>query len=137
MLKIYYSVKQAILLIFLFVISQVLYKYFTQYVYLLKWTADRYYILFLIILGLNYFEKFQISKKLMTGHVFGLVIGEIGGNMVYLSNIKKITQSMSPEEVYSLSKNPAVLIYFCILILFLIYGINKQKRVGYRPTPRF
>lgn len=137
MLKIYYSVKQAILLIFLFVISQVLYKYFTQYVYLLKWTADRYYILFLIILGLNYFEKFQISKKLMTGHVFGLVIGEIGGNMVYLSNIKKITPSMSPEEVYSLSKNPAVLIYFCILILFLIYGINKQKRVGYRPTPRF
>ena len=137
MLKIYYSVKQAVLLIFLFVISQVLYKYFTQYVYLLKWTADRYYILFLIILGLNYFEKFQISKKLMTGHVFGLVIGEIGGNMVYFSNIKKITQSMSPEEVYSLSKNPAVLIYFCILILFLIYGINKQKRVGYRPTPRF
>ena len=137
MLKIYYSVKQAILLIFLFIISQVLYKYFTQYVYLLKWTADRYYILFLIILGLNYFEKFQISKKLMTGHVFGLVIGEIGGNMVYLSNIKKITPSMSPEEVYSLSKNPAVLIYFCILILFLIYGINKQKRVGYRPTPRF
>lgn len=137
MLKIYYSVKQAILLIFLFVISQVLYKYFTQYVYLLKWTADRYYILFLIILGLNYFEKFQISKKLMTGHVFGLVIGEIGGNMVYFSNIKKITPSMSPEEVYSLSKNPAVLIYFCILILFLIYGINKQKRVGYRPTPRF
>lgn len=137
MLKIYYSVKQAILLIFLFIISQVLYKYFTQYVYLLKWTADRYYILFLIILGLNYFEKFQISKKLMTGHVFGLVIGEIGGNMVYFSNIKKITPSMSPEEVYSLSKNPAVLIYFCILILFLIYGINKQKRVGYRPTPRF
>lgn len=137
MLKIYYSVKQAILLIFLFVISQVLYKYFTQYVYLLKWTADRYYILFLIILGLNYFEKFQISKKLMTGHVFGLVIGEIGGNMVYFSNIKKITPSMSPEEVYRLSKNPAVLIYFCILILFLIYGINKQKRVGYRPIPRF
>lgn len=137
MLKIYYSVKQAILLIFLFVISQVLYKYFTKYVYLLKWTADRYYILFLIILGLNYFEKFQISKKLMTGHVFGLVIGEIGGNMVYFSNIKKIIPSMSPEEVYSLSKNPAVLIYFCILILFLIYGINKQKRVGYRPTPRF
>ena len=137
MLKIYYSVKQAILLIFLFIISQVLYKYFTKYVYLLKWTADRYYILFLIILGLNYFEKFQISKKLMTGHVFSLVIGEIGGNMVYFSNIKKITPSMSPEEVYSLSKNPAVLIYFCILILFLIYGINKQKRVGYRPTPRF
>lgn len=137
MLKIYYSVKQAILLIFLFVISQVLYKYFTQYVYLLKWTADRYYILFLIILGLNYFEKFQISKKLMTGHVFGLVIGEIGGMIIYFSNIKKITPSMSPEEVYSLSKNPAVLIYFCILILFLIYGINKQKRVGYRPTPRF
>lgn len=135
--KIYYSVKQILLLILLFIISQVLYKYFTQVIYLLKWTADRYYILFLIILGLNYFEKFQISKKLMTGHVFGLVIGEIGGMIIYFSNIKKITPSMSPEEVYILSKNPAVLIYFCILILFLIYGIYKQKRVGYRPTPRF
>lgn len=135
--KIYYSLKQGLLLIFLFIISQVLYKYFTQVIYLLKWTADRYYILFLIILGLNYFEKFQISKKLMTGHVFGLVIGEIGGMIIYFSNIKKITPSMSPEEVYILSKNPAVLIYFCILILFLIYGIYKQKRVGYRPTPRF
>ena len=135
--KIYYSVKQILLLILLFIISQVLYKYFTQVIYLLKWTADRYYILFLIILGLNYFEKFQISKKLMTGHVFGLVIGEIGGMIIYFSNIKKITPSMSSEEVYILSKNPAVLIYFCILILFLIYGIYKQKRVGYRPIPRF
>ena len=129
--KIYYSLKQGLLLIFLFIISQVLYKYFPQEIYLLKWTADRYYVLFILIIGLNYFDKFDLSKLLLNGHVLGLIIGEIGGRMIYFSNIKKITPGMSPEEVYSLSKNPAVLIYFCILIIFLLYGIyreiNKRK----------
>ena len=63
----------------------------------------------------------------MTGHVFGLVIGEIGGMIIYFSNIKKITPSMSSEEVYSLSKNPAVLIYFSIVFLFLLYGFYREK----------
>jgi|SRR5699024_7314310 len=125
--KIYYSVKQILLLILLFIISQVLYKYFTQVIYLLKWTADRYYILFLIILGLNYFDKFDLSKLLLSGHVFGLIIGEIGGRIIYFSNIKKITPGMSSEEVYSLSKNPAVLIYFSIVFLFLLYGFYREK----------
>ena len=125
--KIYYSLKQGLLLIFLFIISQVLYKYFPQVIYLLKWTADRYYALFILIIGLNYFDKFDLSKLLLNGHVLGLVIGEIGGRMIYFSNIKKITPGMSPEEVYRLSKNPAVLIYFSILIIFLLYGIYLEK----------
>lgn len=127
MYKIYYSIKQVLFLVFLFIISQVLYKYFPQTIYLLKWTADRYYILFIIIIGLNYFEKFDLSKLLMNAHVLGLIIGEIGGRMIYFSNIKKITPDMSPEEVYRLSKNPAVLIYFCIMLLFLIYATYREK----------
>ena len=127
MYKIYYSIKQVLFLVFLFIISQVLYKYFPQTIYLLKWTADRYYILFIIIIGLNYFEKYHLSKLLLNGHVFGLIIGEIGGRIIYFSNTKKITPDMSPEEVYRLSKNPAVLIYFCILIIFLLYGIYREK----------
>lgn len=125
--KIYYSLKQGLLLIFLFIISQVLYKYFPQVIYLLKWTADRYYVLFILIIVLNYNEKFNLSKLLLNCHVFGLIIGEIGGRIIYFSNIKKITPEMSAEEVYSLSKNPAVLIYFCILIIFLLYGIYREK----------
>lgn len=125
--KIYYSLKQGLLLIFLFIISQVLYKYFPQVIYLLKWTADRYYVLFILIIVLNYNEKFNLSKLLLNGHVFGLIIGEIGGRIIYFSNIKKITPEMSAEEVYSLSKNPAVLIYFSILIIFLLYGIYREK----------
>lgn len=127
MYKIYYSIKQVLFLVFLFIISQVLYKYFPQTIYLLKWTADRYYILFIIIIGLNYFEKFDLSKLLMNAHVLGLIIGEIGGRMIYFSNIKKITPDMSPEEVYRLSKNPAVLIYFCIMFLFLLYAAYREK----------
>lgn len=127
MYKIYYSIKQVLFLVFLFIISQVLYKYFPQTIYLLKWTADRYYILFIIIIGLNYFEKYHLSKLLLNGHVLGLIIGEIGGRIIYFSNTKKITPDMSPEEVYRLSKNPAVLIYFCILIIFLLYGIYREK----------
>ena len=126
--KIYYSLKQGLLLIFLFVISQVLYKYFPQVIYLLKWTADRYYVLFILIISLNYFDKFDISKFLLNGHVLGLIIGEIGGGIIYFSNVKKITPDMSPEEVYSLSKNPAVLIYFCIVFLFLLYGFYREKK---------
>ena len=127
MYKIYYCIKQVLFLVFLFIISQVLYKYFPQTIYLLKWTADRYYILFIIIIGLNYFEKFDLSKLLMNIHVLGLIIGEIGGRIIYFSNIKKITPGMSPEEVYRLSKNPAVLIYFCLMILFIIYATYREK----------
>lgn len=127
MYKIYYCIKQVLFLVFLFIISQVLYKYFPQVIYLLKWTADRYYILFIIIIVLNYFEKFDLSKLLMNAHVLGLIIGEIGGRMIYFSNIKKITPDMSPEEVYRLSKNPAVLIYFCLMILFIIYATYREK----------
>lgn len=127
MSKVNLSVKQGLILIVLFIISQVLYKYFPQEIYLLKWTADRYYILILIILSLNYFDKLELSQNLMIGHVLGLIIGEIGGRMVYFSNIRKITPDMSPEEVYSLSKNPAVLIYFLLIIVFLIYGIFREK----------
>ncbi|WP_311486415.1 hypothetical protein [uncultured Anaerococcus sp.] len=127
MSKVNLSVKQGLILIVLFIISQVLYKYFPQEIYLLKWTADRYYVLFILIIGLNYFEKFNLSKLLLNGHVLGLIIGEIGGRMVYFSNIRKITPDMSPEEVYSLSKNPAVLIYFLLIIVFLIYGIFREK----------
>lgn len=127
MKKVNLSVKQGLILIVLFIISQVLYKYFPQEIYLLKWTADRYYILFLMFLGLNYFAKYELSQNLMLGHVLGLIIGEIGGRMIYFSNIKKITPGMSHEEVYSLSKNPAVLIYFSIVFLFLLYGFYREK----------
>lgn len=127
MSKVNLSVKQGLILIVLFIISQVLYKYFPQEIYLLKWTADRYYVLFILIIGLNYFEKFNLSKLLLNGHVLGLIIGEIGGRMVYFSNIKKITPGMSPEEVYSLSKNPGVLIYLSIVFVFLLYGIYREK----------
>lgn len=127
MSKVNLSIKQGLILIVLFIISQVLYKYFPQVIYLIKWTADRYYILFLMFLGLNYFAKYELSQNLMLGHILGLIIGEIGGRMVYFSNIKKITPGMSPEEVYSLSKNPGVLIYFSILIIFLLYGIYREK----------
>lgn len=121
------STKQGLILIVLFIVSQVLYKYFPQEIYLLKWTADRYYVLFILIIGLNYFDKFDLSKLLLSGHVFGLIIGEIGGRIIYFSNIKKITPGMSSEEVYSLSKNPAVLIYFSIVFLFLLYGFCREK----------
>ena len=121
------STKQGLILIVLFIVSQVLYKYFPQEIYLLKWTADRYYVLFILIIGLNYFDKFDLSKLLLSGHVFGLIIGEIGGRIIYFSNIKKITPGMSSEEVYSLSKNPAVLIYFSIVFLFLLYGFYREK----------
>ena len=127
MSKVNLSLKQGLILIVLFIISQVLYKYFTQEIYLLKWTADRYYMLILIVLGLNYFAKYELSQNLMIGHLLGLIIGEIGGRMVYFSNIKKITPGMSPEEVYSLSKNPGVLIYFSIVFVFLLYGIYREK----------
>lgn len=121
------STKQGLILIVLFIVSQVLYKYFPQEIYLLKWTADRYYVLFILIIGLNYFDKFDLSKLLLSGHIFGLIIGEIGGRIIYFSNIKKITPGMSSEEVYSLSKNPAVLIYFSIVFLFLLYGFYREK----------
>lgn len=121
------SVKQGLILIVLFIISQILYKYFPQEIYLLKWTADRYYVLFILIIGLNYFDKYELSQNLMIGHLLGLIIGEIGGRMVYFSNIKKITPGMSPEEIYSLSKNPGVLIYFSIVFVFLLYGIYREK----------
>ncbi len=127
MSKVNLSIKQALILIVLFIISQVLYKYFPQVIYLLKWTADRYYVLFILIIGLNYFAKYELSQNLMIGHLLGLIIGEIGGRMVYFSNIKKKTYGMSPEEVYSLSKNPGVLIYFSIVFVFLLYGIYREK----------
>lgn len=99
MKKLSYSLKEGLILLFFFIISQVLYKYFPKNIYLLKWTADRYYILFVLLLGLNYFEKFKFSQTLVFGHVIGLILGGIIGQMVYFSNIKKIAPGMSAEEV--------------------------------------
>ena len=128
MKKLSYSLKEGLILLFFFIISQVLYKYFPKNIYLLKWTADRYYILFVLLLGLNYFEKFKFSQSLVFGHVIGLILGGIIGQVVYFSNIRKITPDMSAEEVYRLSNNPAVWIYIFIMLILFVCGLYMEKK---------
>ena len=74
----------------------------------------------------------------MAGNIISVVIGQFLGDLIQTENIKKITDTMNPQQIYELHNHPGVSLWLLVIVLFLILGLitdlffNKfhKKRVS-------
>ncbi|MDB8678238.1 hypothetical protein [Mediterraneibacter gnavus] len=72
------------------------------------------------------------------GNIISVVIGQFLGDLIQTENIKKITDTMNPQQIYELHNHPGVSLWLLVIVLFLILGLitdlffNKfhKKRVS-------
>lgn len=74
----------------------------------------------------------------IAGNIISVVIGQFLGDLIQTENIKKITDTMNPQQIYELHNHPGVSLWLLVIVLFLILGLitdlffNKfhKKRVS-------
>lgn len=74
----------------------------------------------------------------IAGNIISVVIGQFLGDLIQTENIKKITDTMNPQQIYELHNHPGVPLWLLVIVLFLILGLitdlffNKfhKKRVS-------
>ena len=73
----------------------------------------------------------------IAGNIIGVVNGQFLGDLIQTENIKKITDTMNPQQIYELHNNPGVPLWLLVIVLFLILGLitdlffNKFHKKGY------
>ena len=64
------------------------------------------------------------------------MIGQFLGDLIQTENIKKITDTMNPQQIYELHNHPGVSLWLLVIVLFLILGLitdlffNKFHKKG-------
>ncbi|HEX2981442.1 MAG TPA: hypothetical protein VHO48_14340 [Anaerolineaceae bacterium] len=92
-------------------------------VYVLDWTAHNYYLyLWIPVILLSIFQKTILSLSLTIGNLFGILLGQILGDMIRLSNMQKITEMMTEGQKYQLLSHPGVFIWIFTILGFLALG---------------
>lgn len=103
--------------------------------YLFEWLAFNYkfyLILVFIPILLAILNKEIISILMTFGITTGVFVGNYLGGYLKKLNIAKITDSMSPGEIYMLRSHKGFYIWMAIILFSLVLGvfieINNQRR---------
>ena len=57
------------------------------------------------------------------GNIISVVIGQFLGDLIQTENIKKITDTMNPQQIYELHNHPGVPLWLLVIVLFLVLGL--------------
>ena len=74
-------------------------------------------MLWIVVLILQLFKKRIIAIYIPLGNPAGII-----GDWIRSTNMAKITDGMSAEQIYHLSKHYGVFIWFLILVIFAAVG---------------
>lgn len=102
--------------------------------YLFKWIAHNkviYIAVALIAILITFFRK-NIGYFITLGNICGLFLGRFIGDYIKNQSMLRITEDMSSQTKYQLSKHYGVFIWiYCILISILIsLIIELVKKIG-------
>jgi hypothetical protein len=117
-----------------FVIIYILSRTVLSDIYVLEWTADEYYLyIWVLVLLFSLLKKTILSLSLTIGNVFGILFGQILGDIIRNGNIQKITDTMKEEQKYFLMNHKGVFIWIFTILAFLLLGtiasfINKRTQ---------
>ena len=125
--RLYETIKQVLIILLLYLVFQSLYKLWPKYLYMWKWVSDRFNILIIFILILNFHKKFRLSSLITLANIIGIILGEFLGWIIVNCNSSRIILCIDKEELYRLEKNPGVVIYFVVVFtIFIAYAIRKR-----------
>ena len=103
-----------------YLISQ---RYFLG-LYLFEWTSRNFYCgIWSLCLILILCQKPLPAFFVTAGNIIGVVIGQFLGDLIRTENIKKITDTMNPQQIYELHNHPGVPLWLLVIVLFLILGL--------------
>lgn len=98
---------------------------FGNYVYIFEWMKYNFHfqcMLWIVVLILQLFKKRIIAIYISLGNPAGIIGGQFIGDWIRSTNMAKITDGMSAEQIYHLSKHYGVFIWFLILVIFAAVG---------------
>ena len=103
-----------------YLISQ---RYFLG-LYLFEWTSRNFYCgIWSLCLILILCQKPLPAFFVTAGNIIGVVIGQFLGDLIRTENIKKITDTMNPQQIYELHNHPGVPLWLLVIVLFLVLGL--------------
>lgn len=107
-----------------FVIIYILSRTVFSDIYLLEWTADKYYLyIWVPVLLFSLLRKTILSLSLTIGNVIGILLGQILGDIIRDINMQKITETMKEEQKYLLMSHKGVFIWIFTILAFLLLGV--------------
>lgn len=124
------SIIQALLWLFIYVIFSLL----DNSHYLFKWIAHNkviYIAVALIAILITFFRK-NIGYSITLGNICGLFLGCFIGDYIQNQSMLRITEDMSSQTKYELSKHYGVFIWICCILISILISliIELVKKIG-------
>lgn len=115
------------------ILNIIMKKYFSD-IYLIEWLFDNSIYIFVYILSfvLLILGKKQLAKIILSANFIGIPLGIFLGNIINIVNTKKITETMSNEQIYRLSTRYDVFIWIGTILLSIIILIISKSIINIR-----
>lgn len=114
-------------LLLVFFVLYVLSRTILSDAYLFEWTSRNWYFGIWIMALILIFTKTQIMAVALTlGNLFGVIFGQVLGDIMRSANIQKVTSEMTEAQKASLYAHHGVELWLGTVFVFLLVGIILQ-----------